>query len=294
MNENNHISDYLDPSLMPKDEGFFLSWKILFAVGLLMIVVFFVWYLSSKKRRRHLYFYYSYLIYKLGFKTYIPRKQISKVYVKESYIPLVELISHPRIIYNRETLEEPILLRKTVANKLFSVADNLPDGLSLKLYSAYRSKEKQNKLWKETVEEVRKEHPDLRTAKIISLAQYRTNDPKQTMGGHETGGAVDVALCTSKGEDIDFGTAYHERNDSTRTFSKDITKEQFANRKLLIKLMKKERFTNFPGEWWHFSYGDRVWAAYNGKRNGAIFDNAEKELDGVYSFVVKTIFNNKH
>lgn len=59
--------------------------------------------------------------------------------------------------------------------------------------------------------------------------------------------------------------------------------------------MAKEGFINFPGEWWHFSYGDRVWSAYKGKRNGAIFDTAEKELDGVYSFVVKTIyFSNEH
>jgi len=26
--------------------------------------------------------------------------------------------------------------------------------------------------------------------------------------------------------------------------------------------MHSAGFSNFPGEWWHFSYGDRVWAAY--------------------------------
>ena len=22
-------------------------------------------------------------------------------------------------------------------------------------------------------------------------------------------------------------------------------------------------FTNYPAEWWHYSYGDRMWAAYS-------------------------------
>ncbi|HJH61569.1 MAG TPA: D-alanyl-D-alanine carboxypeptidase family protein [Bacteroidetes bacterium] len=295
MDENRHFSDYLDPSLIQTDNGIFLSWKLLFAFVFLMVIVFFIWYLSSSKRRRHLYFYFNYFIYKLGFRPFISRKQISRVHVNEDYTPLVELIPHPRIIYNDETMEKPYLLRKSVAKRLFSVADNLPDGLSLKVYSTFRSKEKQNILWKETVNEIRKENPNLGTAEIINMAQYKTNDPKHTMGGHETGAAVDVALCTSNGEDLDFGTSYHERNSLTKTFSKNIKKEQFDNRKLLIKLMAKEGFINFPGEWWHFSYGDRVWSAYKGKRNGAIFDTAEKELDGVYSFVVKTIyFSNEH
>ena len=105
------------------------------------------------------------------------------MHVNEDYTPLVELIPHPRIIYNDETMEKPYLLRKSVAKRLFSVADNLPDGLSLKVYSTFRSKEKQNILWKETVNEIRKENPNLGTAEIINMAQYKTNDPKHTMGG---------------------------------------------------------------------------------------------------------------
>ena len=25
-------------------------------------------------------------------------------------------------------------------------------------------------------------------------------------------------------------------------------------------------FVNFPGEWWHFCYGDKMWAAYKNKK----------------------------
>ena len=30
--------------------------------------------------------------------------------------------------------------------------------------------------------------------------------------------------------------------------------------------MKKLDFVNFPAEWWHYCYGDRMWAAYKGKK----------------------------
>ncbi|MEK6914663.1 MAG: hypothetical protein AABW83_03360 [Nanoarchaeota archaeon] len=30
--------------------------------------------------------------------------------------------------------------------------------------------------------------------------------------------------------------------------------------------MTKSGFTNYPGEWWHWSYGDRIWAHYNNKK----------------------------
>ncbi|HAE24988.1 MAG TPA: hypothetical protein DCG33_06580 [Prevotellaceae bacterium] len=30
-------------------------------------------------------------------------------------------------------------------------------------------------------------------------------------------------------------------------------------------------FANYPAEWWHFCYGDKMWAAYNNKKT-AFYD----------------------
>lgn len=38
--------------------------------------------------------------------------------------------------------------------------------------------------------------------------------------------------------------------------------EQAQRRSLLHDLMVAEDFAPFYGEWWHFSYGDREWAAF--------------------------------
>ena len=35
--------------------------------------------------------------------------------------------------------------------------------------------------------------------------------------------------------------------------------------------MKNAGFANYPLEWWHFSYGDRLWAAYTNQKE-AVYD----------------------
>ena len=40
--------------------------------------------------------------------------------------------------------------------------------------------------------------------------------------------------------------------------------EARANRRLLHWLMVEEGFAGHPDEWWHFSWGDQMWAALTG------------------------------
>ncbi|MDE3116999.1 MAG: D-alanyl-D-alanine dipeptidase, partial [Pseudomonadota bacterium] len=42
--------------------------------------------------------------------------------------------------------------------------------------------------------------------------------------------------------------------------------EARANRRLLHWLMSEEGFAGHPNEWWHFSFGDQLWAALGGGR----------------------------
>ena len=91
-------------------------------------------------------------------------------------------------------------------------------------------------------------------------------------GGHQSGGAVDLTLCDREGRPIDMGTGYLEHNDSTATYSKHITSEQRKNRKILLTVMEETGFVNYPAEWWHFAYGDRMWASYKHKSH-AIYRN---------------------
>lgn len=259
-------------------------WELFMYALIVASVVAIIYFLNVKRNRYKVAFYFSYIFYKLGLIRRISSKYMSIVHVKECNEPLVELIKHPKIILNNDTIEEPVLLRKGVAIRIYNVADSLPDNQYLKLYSAFRSRVKLYEVWKKEVEKVTADNPGLGKAELLTLVNSNVVNPNQNMAGHDTGAAVDVAICDKDGNDIDFGSKYHERYNS-----KNLTQEQKENRKMLRKIMKSQKFVNNPNQWWHFSYGDRSWATYKGKRMGAIYASAEKEFERIgFVRVVKT------
>lgn len=273
------------------------TYLIVLAVAGFIILIWLMWYFSSRRRRSHFRFHWHHLMYVIGVRKVMSRHWISRAHVHECFDPLVDFLPHKHIMFNEDTLETPNLIRKKVLFKLYKVADKLPEGVNLMVFKTFRSKANLNIKWAAAVEEVLAENPGMGRHEAMKLAKFKTEDPKDNMGGHETGGAVDVALCNDKGEIFDYGTRFHEYNDATYTKCHRITKEQAENRRKLVKLMKRQGFINFPAEWWHFSYGDRMWAAYKGRRHGGIFGSAETEMDGKYGFTVpvnRTIHEVRH
>lgn len=262
-----------------------IIYLILIALGVALII-WFIWYLTSRRRRQHLKFHLHHLSYVLGFRKLMSRHWVGRAHVHECFDPLVDFLPHSHIIFNEPTLEKPNLVRKKVLFKLYKVADKLPEGTNLLIFNTFRSKAKMNENWDKVLNEVLTENPGIGRYEAMKLAKFRASDPKDNMGGHETGGAVDVALCDDNGVMFDYGTNFHEYNDITFTDSHKLTSEQKANRKRLIRIMRRQGFVNFPAEWWHFSYGDRSWAAYRGRRNGGIYGPAETDLEGKYNYTI--------
>lgn len=270
--------------------------NFLLGLAVLAIVIWIIWYFKSKRRRRHFRFHMHHLSYVLGFRKIMSRRYVGRVHVHECFDPLVDFLPHKKIIFNKETLEDPNLIRRKVLKKLYYIADDLPKGVNLKIYKTFRSRIKINEAFEAVIKEITDKNPDIGRHEAMKLAKYKTDDPKGSMGGHETGGAVDVALCDDNGVDFDYGTKFHEYNDSTFTRNRYITKKQRKNRRRLVRIMRRYGFVNFPGEWWHFSYGDRMWSAYKGKRNGGIYGSAETEMGGHYGFTVpvkRTIYETR-
>lgn len=241
-------------------------------------------FLRKKRNRYRVRFYFSFLMYKLGIKKRISRTHISGIHVRECYEPLVELVKHPKIFYNNDTLEHPVLLRKAVAMKLYKVADRLPEGVYLKVYSAFRSRISVYNVWKQEEERMTKENPQMNRGELLKLVNSKVASPNANMGGHDTGAAIDLALCDSNQNDFDFGTKINDKNKNHH-----LTSEQKNNLKMLRKVMKSQNFVANPDRWWHFSYGDKTWSAYKGKRNTAIYGAVEKEFENMgYVSVIKT------
>ena len=178
---------------------------------------------------------------------------------------------------------EDCYVRKTVAEKLRLVEDNLPDGLRLKIYDAYRPVCVQKTLWDDYRAVVKSREPqitdeeeiDRLTAVFISRPSYDCKYPAL----HNSGGAVDLTLVTDKGYELNMGSHFDAFYDISWTayFEKHhICPNARDNRRILYNAMVSQGFTNLPSEWWHFDYGTKFWAYFTGK--DALYGSAEKGL----------------
>lgn len=260
----------------------------IFIAAIVIAVAYLIFFIvKSKKRRRKIGFYYNFILYKLGINKRMPKTYIGMVHVRENYEPLVE-ISHPKIIFSKETVEQPVMLRKEVAARLYKIANKLPNEQYIKIYSAYRSRIALYNVWKEEVARAEKENLKMQRSELLELVKFKVSAPNINMGGHDTGAAIDIAICDKNGNDMDYGTKYHETSQAGSLTP--LNAEQKNNQKYLMKLMRSQNFIQQPGQWWHYSYGDRYWAVYKGKRTGAFYGAAEKEFENTgYARVIKTI-----
>ena len=95
---------------------------------------------------------------------------------------------------------------------------------------------------------------------------------------HSTGGAIDLAIMDSSGKLIDMGCEIDNMDSSASPeFYKDRnsneSKRWDERRNLLKQVMLKFEFVQHPSEWWHFSYGDQLWAWTNQNKK-AIYGKA--------------------
>ena len=87
---------------------------------------------------------------------------------------------------------------------------------------------------------------------------------------HSTGGAVDLTLRWRGGDPLWMGSLFDDASPLAHTarFEAETDEAAFsfsneearANRRLLYWLMVENGFASNPSEWWHFSFGDQMWA----------------------------------
>ena len=92
---------------------------------------------------------------------------------------------------------------------------------------------------------------------------------------HSTGAALDVTLVNDANEPIDMGSPIDEISprsypdyfalNSPHRLTTDDTPADWCdrfhhNRQLLGSVMRHAGFEQHPNEWWHFSFGDQMWA----------------------------------
>ncbi|MBF2006762.1 MAG: D-alanyl-D-alanine dipeptidase [Chlorogloeopsis fritschii C42_A2020_084] len=95
---------------------------------------------------------------------------------------------------------------------------------------------------------------------------------EKTPPPHSTGAAVDVTLVDDRGKIVDMGSPIDELSDRSLpdyylNSDRPQAQQYHANRLLLQNVMEKAGFKRNPREWWHFSFGDQMWAWLNNQTN---------------------------
>ena len=88
---------------------------------------------------------------------------------------------------------------------------------------------------------------------------------------HSTGAAIDVTLFDADLLEINMGSPIDEISDRSlpNYFANSIDNQDIrfhSDRQLLNKVMTHSGFQRHPNEWWHFSYGDQLWAWISKKK----------------------------
>ena len=160
--------------------------------------------------------------------------------------------------------------REEVAKRLCAAAEKLPEGMSLKIFDAWRPFDVQRALYERYRRKVASENKTLSAERIDELTQRFVSIPKKDMlesPVHSTGGAVDLTIVDARGQELDMGTEFDSFDQASNTVYFENAGSGYEkvrdNRRFLYGLMTGLGFTNLPTEWWHFDFGDRFWAHYS-------------------------------
>lgn len=151
-------------------------------------------------------------------------------------------------------------VRESVARRLRKAQRALPNGYYLSIRDGHRSLRIQKKIYNEYYSTLKKQHPNWANEKLKRMTDTFVA-PVEIVPPHSTGGVVDLTVTESGGNELDMGTAVDTFTKKSYTYTRGLSSRARENRALLIHAMEKGGFVNYPPEWWHWSFGDRYWAA---------------------------------
>jgi zinc D-Ala-D-Ala dipeptidase len=223
----------------------------------------------------------------------LPMKPYQRIAIQESHDPLVVIPSafarcEPHAYAQLGAPygdDSPFALRQGVIDRLIQAQDCLQQfqpGWRLQIFDAYRPVAVQQFMVDYTLAEVLRDRgwnvdqitPAQRADALAQVHQFwaMPNPNPLTPPPHSTGGAVDLTLIDANGQPVDMGGAIDEL--SPRSHPEhyvglaDADAQRYdRHRQLLAYCMAQAGFERHYHEWWHFSYGDQLWAWLRNRRD---------------------------
>ncbi|MEA2553985.1 MAG: zinc D-Ala-D-Ala dipeptidase [Fimbriimonadaceae bacterium] len=208
-----------------------------------------------------------------------PVTEVRRVPIQDNGEPLVDYLkaaplvvpATPRFKYKRETL-----VRATVADMLRKASESLPSGYKLAVVEGWRPPHIQRRMYMTQWNRWKERHPEWSDAQIRRVAnRYTAPLHGRVPPPHSTGGAVDFALQGQDGTELDMMSPFTRLN--PQSFSlvvAGLSDEAQRNRDILANALTKGGLTNYPSEYWHWTYGDQGWA-YRGGHPYALYGATE-------------------
>ncbi len=181
-----------------------------------------------------------------------------KVTERETPADMVKFVESDRLFLNPLETDD-WRIRRVVRDKVVACSEDLPDGLCLMVFEAFRSRARQWELWNPVVASIAANNPDWSEAKVYAESSRWVSPPDGFGSGHQAGAAIDVKLARADRTELDFGGPMKGLSGLAPT-NWPVSPERRNNRDLLVAAMRRVGMINYPDEWWHFSYGDRLWA----------------------------------
>ncbi len=171
-----------------------------------------------------------------------------------------------------------LYLRRSVAAKLKNVNARLAAlGIEVFLFDAWRPQAIQrffHDVW--FPDWLRQHQPHLSGDALVQEVETYWAAPtagEHSPSPHATGGALDLTLMFSETrQPLYMGGIFDDLTEDAwtdgferRTPQSMSDEEARANRRLLYWTMSEAGFANNPTEWWHYSWGDQLWARMCGE-----------------------------
>ncbi len=201
-----------------------------------------------------------------------PVSELVKIAIEDNGEPLVDIfevcpalrwaVQSPRWEFPRSGLA-----RLSVAHMLKQAQESLPHGLHLEIVGAFRPFEIQKQMYERARAELKEKHPEWDEDLLTEYINVFSAPPIwDTPPPHTTGGAVDLFLSDASGERLDMFSPLEMGWDSAPMFVEGIGETAMRNRTLLREVLESAGLTNFPGEWWHWTWGEPGWALRSGHK----------------------------
>ncbi len=185
----------------------------------------------------------------------------------EPRVQMVEISQSDGIFFNNRYTSVKII-RKYIYEMLLKAKKHLPKGYNFVVYEAYRPLASQIALWDEIVAKESAKNPEMAidSEEFITLCDKFVANPFRQGSGHQSGAAIDVSLIDDTGNEYDMGGSVRGFEDTSEFDCADISYEAKKNRIILYNALSEVGFVNYPSEWWHYSFGDRLWAKLTGSK----------------------------